>query len=420
MREVMMSENTMPAAVMAQSVPAVRAPADTGTTFAILVSLSVCHMLNDLNQSLVPALYPILKTSYQLDFAQIGLITLSFQLTASMLQPVVGMVTDRRPQPYSLPIATGCSLIGLLMLSVANSYPLILLSAALVGIGSSVFHPEASRVARMASGGRYGFAQSLFQLGGSTGSAIGPLLAAFIVLPHGQSSVAWFSLVALLAMVMLTYVGAWYNRHPAMAARRGRRVATPVAAAPLDRRKVIMAMSVILILLFSKNVYTASLSSYYIFFLIDKFHVSVQSAQLHLFVFLGAVAIGTFAGGPIGDRFGRKPVIWFSILGALPFALMLPYASLMWTGVLSVVIGLILASAFSAIIVYAQELMPGRVGMVAGMMFGFSFGLGGLGAAALGRIADVTGIEYVYQVCSFLPVIGLLTAFLPNIEAPRR
>ena len=415
-----MSENTMPAAVMAQSVPAVRAPADTGTTFAILVSLSVCHMLNDLNQSLVPALYPILKTSYQLDFAQIGLITLSFQLTASMLQPVVGMVTDRRPQPYSLPIATGCSLIGLLMLSVANSYPLILLSAALVGIGSSVFHPEASRVARMASGGRYGFAQSLFQLGGSTGSAIGPLLAAFIVLPHGQSSVAWFSLVALLAMVMLTYVGAWYNRHPAMAARRGRRVATPVAAAPLDRRKVIMAMSVILILLFSKNVYTASLSSYYIFFLIDKFHVSVQSAQLHLFVFLGAVAIGTFAGGPIGDRFGRKPVIWFSILGALPFALMLPYASLMWTGVLSVVIGLILASAFSAIIVYAQELMPGRVGMVAGMMFGFSFGLGGLGAAALGRIADVTGIEYVYQVCSFLPVIGLLTAFLPNIEAPRR
>jgi len=410
-----MSENTMPTAVMAQTTPTVRAQADTGTTFAILVSLSVCHMLNDLNQSLVPALYPILKDSYRLDFAQIGLITLAFQLTASMLQPVVGMVTDRRPQPFSLPIAMTCSLIGLLLLSVANSYGLILVSAALVGIGSSVFHPEASRVARMASGGRYGLAQSLFQLGGSTGSAIGPLLAAFIVVPRGQGSVAWFSLVALVAMTLLTYVGFWYNRHPAMAARRGRRAPPAVATSPVPRRTVIMAMTVILILLFSKNVYSASLSSYYTFYLMEKFHVTVQSAQLHLFVFLGALAAGTFAGGPIGDRFGRKPVIWFSILGALPFALMLPYASLMWTGVLSVVIGLIMASAFSAIIVYAQELLPGRVGMVAGMMFGFSFGLGGLGAAALGRIADVTGIEYVYQICSFLPVIGLLTAFLPNI-----
>jgi MFS transporter, FSR family, fosmidomycin resistance protein len=414
-----MSENTMPAAILPQAAPVVRPAVDTGATFAILVSLSVCHMLNDLNQSLVPALYPILKQSYHLDFAQIGLITLAFQLTASMLQPIVGMVTDRRPQPFSLPVAMSCSLIGLLMLSVAHSYPMILISAALVGVGSSVFHPEASRVARMASGGRYGFAQSLFQLGGSTGSAVGPLLAAFIVLPRGQGSVAWFSMLALVAMVMLSYVGTWYSRHPAMAARRGRRTPPPVATSPVPRGTVIMAMSVILILLFSKNVYTASLSSYYIFFLIEKFHVTVQSAQLHLFVFLGAVAIGTFAGGPIGDRFGRKPVIWFSIVGALPFALMLPYASLMWTGVLSVVIGLILASAFSAIIVYAQELMPGRVGMVAGMMFGFSFGLGGLGAAALGRIADVTGIEFVYQVCSFLPVIGLLTAFLPNIEVRR-
>jgi MFS transporter, FSR family, fosmidomycin resistance protein len=416
---ITMSENTMPAAAMAQSTPVVRAPADTGTTFAILVSLSVCHMLNDLNQSLVPALYPILKTSYQLDFAQIGLITLAFQLTASMLQPVVGMVTDRRPQPFSLPVAMSFSLVGLLLLSVANTYPLILVAAALVGMGSSVFHPEASRVARMASGGRYGFAQSLFQLGGSTGSAIGPLLAAFIVLPRGQSSVAWFSLIALVAMALLTYVGTWYSRHPAMAARRGRRTAPVAVASPVPRAKVIMAMTVILILLFSKNVYTASLSSYYTFYLIEKFHVTVQNAQLHLFVFLGAVAIGTFAGGPIGDRVGRKPVIWFSIVGALPFALLLPYASLMWTGVLSVMIGLILASAFSAIIVYAQELMPGRVGMVAGMMFGFSFGLGGLGAAALGRIADVTGIEYVYHVCSFLPVIGLLTAFLPNIHERR-
>src|SRR3984957_3836674 len=410
-----MSENTMPAAAMAQATPAVRAPAETGTTFAILVSLSVCNMLNNLNQSLVPALYPLLKTSYHLDFAQIGMITLASQLTASMLQPVVGLVTDRRPQPFSLPVAMSCSLVGLLLLSVANSYPLILCAAALVGVGSSVFHPEASRVARMASGGRYGFAQSLFQLGGSCGSATGPLLAAFIVLPRGQGSVGWFSLVALLAMALLTYVGAWYNRHPAMTARRGRRTPPPAATSPLPRGKVIMAMSVILILLFSKNIYTASLNSYYIFYLIEKFHVSVQNAQLHLFVFLGAVAIGTFAGGPIGDRFGRKPVIWFSILGALPFALMLPYASLMWTGVLSVVIGLILASAFSAIIVYAQELLPGRVGMVAGMMFGFSFGLGGLGAAALGRMADVTGIGFGDYFCPSLPEIGSP----PGLSLPR-
>ena len=423
-----MSENILPAnaanaanaATIAQ--PRVTAPAaDGGTTFAILVSLSFCHMLNDLNQSLVPALYPILKDSYKLDFAQIGLITLAFQLTASMLQPVVGFVTDKRPQPFSLPVAMSCSLVGLLMLSVANSYPLILLSAALVGVGSSVFHPEASRVARMASGGRYGLAQSLFQLGGSTGSAIGPLLAAFIVVPKGQGSIAWFSFVALLAMTILTYVGFWYNRHPAMAARRGRRAPPPAAtASPMGKAGLVMAMAVILTLLFSKNVYTASLSSYYMFYLIEKFHVTVQSAQLHLFVFLGAGAIGTFIGGPIGDRFGRKPVIWFSILGALPFALMLPYAGLMWTGVLTVVIAVIMASAFPAIIVYAQELMPGRVGMVAGMMFGFSFGLGGLGAAALGRIADVTGIEYVYQICSYLPVIGLLAAFLPKIDEKRR
>jgi FSR family fosmidomycin resistance protein-like MFS transporter len=376
-------------------------------------------MLNDLNQSLVPALYPILKGSYQLDFAQIGMITLAFQLTASMLQPVVGMVTDRRPRPFSLPVGMSCSLAGLLLLSVSGSYATILLSAAMVGVGSSVFHPEASRVARMASGGRYGFAQSLFQLGGSTGSAIGPLLAAFIVLPRGQSSVAWFSLVALVAMILLIYVGNWYNRHPAIAARGGRRTTPLAAASPVPRRSVIAAMTVILILLFSKNVYTASLSSYYTFYLMEKFQVTVQNAQLHLFAFLGAVAIGTFVGGPIGDRWGRKPVIWFSILGAFPFALALPYASLMWTGVLSVIIGLILASAFSAIIVYAQELMPGRVGMVAGMMFGFSFGLGGLGAAALGRIADITGIETVYRVCSFLPLIGLLTAFLPNIQETR-
>jgi FSR family fosmidomycin resistance protein-like MFS transporter len=389
---------------------------DAGTTFTILVSLSLCHFLNDMNQSLVPAIYPILKQSYRLDFGQIGLITLAFQMTASLLQPVVGMVTDKRPTPFSLPVAMGCSLLGLLMLSVASSYHMILIAAAMVGLGSSVFHPESSRVARMASGGRYGFAQSLFQLGGSSGSAIGPLLAAFVVVPRGQGSIAWFSVAALLAIFLLANVSLWYSRHPAMAARRGRRTPTAIPASPLPRGKVIGAITVILILLFSKNVYTSSLSSYYTFYLIQKFHLSIQNAQYMLFAFLGAVAAGTFAGGPIGDRIGRKPVIWFSILGAFPFALMLPYAGLVWTGILSVIIGLILASAFSAIIVYAQELLPGRIGLVAGMMFGFSFGLGGLGAAALGRIADVTGIETVYRVCSFLPLIGLLTALLPNIE----
>ena len=413
-----MSENTVAAGAPAIAVPV--AP-ETGTTFAVLVSLAACHLLNDMNQSLVPAIYPVLKQSYGLDFGQIGLITLAFQLTASMLQPVVGMVTDRRAQPFSLPIGMGSSLIGLLMLARAHSYGMILFSAALVGMGSAVFHPEASRVARMASGGRYGFAQSFFQLGGSTGSAIGPLLAAFIVVPRGQGSIAWFSAAALLAILILSQVSLWYARHPSMQQRRGRRAAVVApGAGVLSRRKVVWAIVVLLTLLFSKNVYTSSLSSYYTFYLLQKFHVSVANAQVHLFVFLGAVAAGTFAGGPIGDRFGRRPVIWFSILGAAPFALLLPYASLWWTGVLSVAIGLILASAFSAILVYAQELLPGRVGMVAGMFFGFSFGLGGLGAAALGRIADVSSIGAVYQVCSFLPLIGLLTALLPDIEKRRR
>ena len=396
--------------------PAPAVPSQTSAAMTILVSLSLCHFLNDMNQSLVPAIYPILKDSYRLDFGQIGMITLAFQMTASLLQPVVGMITDKRPQPFSLPIAMGFSLAGLLLLSVADSYPLILVAAAMVGLGSSVFHPESSRVARMASGGRYGFAQSLFQLGGSAGSAVGPLLAAFIVVPRGQGSIAWFSAAALLAMVVLSNVSAWYSRHPAMLARRGRRAPMAAPASPLPRRKVYLALAVILVLLFSKNVYTSSLSSYYTFYLIQKFDLSVPHAQYMLFAFLGAVAVGTFAGGPIGDRVGRKPVIWFSILGTFPFALMLPYAGLLWTGILSVIIGLILASAFSAIVVYAQELLPGRIGLVAGMMFGFSFGLGGLGAAALGQIADVTGIDTVYKVCSFLPLIGLMTALLPNIE----
>jgi FSR family fosmidomycin resistance protein-like MFS transporter len=413
------SENTaaaIPAAPAPLNAAISRVATDVSTTFPILISLSLCHFLNDMNQSLVPAIYPILKQSYRLDFGQIGLITLAFQLTASLLQPVVGLVTDKRPMPFSLPIAMACSLLGLLLLSIAGSYHMILIAAAMVGLGSSVFHPESSRVARMASGGRYGFAQSLFQLGGSGGSAIGPLLAAFVVVPRGQVSIAWFSAAALLAIIVLTNVSVWYSRHPAMVARRGRRAPAVMPGSQLPRTKVIGAMVVILILLFSKNVYTSSLSSYYTFYLIQKFNLSVQSAQYMLFGFLAAVAAGTFAGGPIGDRFGRKPVIWFSILGAFPFALMLPYADLTWTGILSVLIGLILASAFSAIIVYAQELLPGRIGLVAGMMFGFSFGLGGLGAAALGRIADVTGIETVYRVCSFLPLIGLLTALLPNIE----
>lgn len=382
--------------------------------FAILVSLSVCHLLNDTNQSLLSAIYPILKDSYRLDFVQIGFITLAFQVTASMLQPVVGMVTDRRPLPFWLPAGMASTLAGLLLLSVAGSYGLILLAAALIGIGSAVFHPEASRVARMASGGRYGFAQSLFQVGGSSGSALGPLLAAFVVVPHGQSSIAWFALAALLAIVLLANVSVWYRRHPSIVQPRGAR-APATARAPLPRAKTALAIAVLIALLFSKNVYTASLSSYYTFYLIQKFGLSVQDAQIHLFVFLAAVVAGTLAGGQVGDRFGRKPVIWFSILGALPFALMLPYATLFWTGVLSVVIGLILSSAFSAILVYAQDLLPGRVGLVAGIFYGFSFGLAGLGAAALGHVADLTSIETVYRACSFLPLIGLLTAFLPKL-----
>jgi FSR family fosmidomycin resistance protein-like MFS transporter len=417
-----LSENTIRAPqtiarVAAAGVTTRVGPAET-TTFAILLSLSFCHMLNDLNQSLVPAIYPILKDSYRLDFAQIGLITLAFQLTASMLQPVVGMVTDRRPMPYSLPVAMGFTLVGLLLLSVAASFGAILTAAALVGVGSSVFHPEASRVARLASGGRHGFAQSLFQVGGSTGSAIGPLLAAFIVVPRGQGSIAWFSGVALLAIVLLTNVGFWYRSRRAPA-RRGGLAQGIEALHSLSRAKVLGAIAVLVALLFSKNIYTASLSSYYTFYLIQKFHLSVPDAQVHLFVFLGAVAAGTFVGGPIGDRVGRKPVIWFSILGAAPFALLLPYASLYWTGVLTVLIGLILASAFSAILVYAQDLLPGRVGMVAGMFFGFSFGLGGLGAAALGELADRTSIYAVYHVCSFLPLIGLLAALLPDLHRRR-
>ncbi|MGE8357647.1 MAG: MFS transporter, partial [Microvirgula sp.] len=369
------------------------------------------HFLNDMIQSLILAIDPLLKSSFHLSFAQIGLITLTYQITASLLQPVVGLYTDKRPQPYSLAIGMGCTLVGLLTLAVATDYPTLLLAAALIGTGSSIFHPESSRVARMASGGRHGLAQSIFQVGGNAGSAMGPLLAAWIIIPQGQRSVAWFSAAALLAMVVLWKIGGWYRRQ-----QRTRKTAARTAPGhALSSRQVTLAVGVLLMLIFSKYFYLSSLTSYYTFYLIHKFQLSVQSAQLYLFVFLFAVAAGTLLGGPIGDRIGRKRVIWGSILGVAPFTLLLPYASLAWTGPLTFIIGFILASAFSAILVFAQELLPGKIGAVSGLFFGFAFGMGGIGAAALGRLADVYGIDTVYQLCAFLPLIGLLTAFLPDL-----
>jgi FSR family fosmidomycin resistance protein-like MFS transporter len=385
-------------------------------TFAIILSLSFCHLLNDMMQSLVPALYPILKENYALSFAQVGFITLAFQFTASMLQPVVGMYTDKYPKPYSLVAGMGFTLVGLLSLSNAHSYPVILLSAAMIGMGSSVFHPEASRMARLAAGGRYGLAQSLFQIGGNMGSACGPLLAAFVVVVRGQGSLAWFSGAALVAMVILFQVGSWYRGRLAEGASAGPKKAKKIAAPHgLSKRRVGFAVFVLVVLLFSKNVYQASLGSYYTFYLMDKFGLSIQTAQYFLFAFMFGIVIGTLLGGLIGDRVGRIPVIWFSILGALPFALMLPHANLFWTGVLAVGVAIIVASAFAAILVYAQELLPGRVGLVAGIFYGFSFGLGGLGAAGLGKIADWTSITTVYQVTPFLLCLGLLTALLPRL-----
>ena len=384
---------------------------EAGTAMAVLTAVSASHFLNDMIQSLLPAVYPLLKTSYALDFGQIGLITLVFQVTASLLQPVVGTFTDRRPTWFSLPLGMGFTLCGLLLLSQAT-YPLLLLAAALIGTGSSVFHPESSRIARMASGGRHGFAQSFFQVGGNLGSASGPLLAAFIVLPRGQGSIAWFAIVALVAIVILLQVGRWYQRHVLIKPKAA--VAAPASSLP--RRTIVVAIGVLLLLIFSKYFYLASLSTYYTFYLMERFALTAQNAQIHLFLFLGAVALGTLVGGPVGDRFGRKYVIWVSILGVLPFTLLLPHADLFWTSVLSVVIGLILSSAFSAILVYATELLPGNVGMIAGLFFGFAFGMGGLGAALLGELADARGIEYVYKVCAYLPAIGLLTVFLPNLH----
>jgi MFS transporter, FSR family, fosmidomycin resistance protein len=403
--------------------------ADSGekTVFKILLVISFCHLLNDTIQSVIPAIYPLIKNTFHLDFGQVGLIALTLQVTASILQPLVGLYTDRRPQPYSLAVGMCITLAGLLAFSLAPSYATILLAAALLGIGSAIFHPESSRVARMASGGQHGLAQSLFQSGGNAGSALGPLLAAF-VLTRGQTSVAWFSFLAFFGIVLLTNIGMWMKSHREFAAQRAAKataagMAEKVHAYPqvtLSSKKIALSMVILVALMFSKFVYLASLISYYTFYLMSKFGVSLRSAQLHLFLFLGAVAAGTIIGGPVGDRIGRKYVIWVSILGVLPFSLLLPYASLFWTSVLSVVIGLILASAFSAILVYAQELMPGRIGAVSGLFFGFAFGMGGIGAALLGKLVDLTSLNFVYHVCAFLPAIGFLTAFLPNLEPGKK
>jgi MFS transporter, FSR family, fosmidomycin resistance protein len=386
------------------------------TTFVVLGAISFCHLLNDMMQSLLPAIYPLLKGGFDLSFGQIGLLTLTYQFTASMLQPIVGLVTDKRPQAYSLPFGMGSTLIGLVVVALAGSYPMLILGAALLGVGSSIFHPESSRIARLASGGQHGLAQSLFQVGGNFGQSLGPLVAAFVIVPRGQESMAWFALVALGGMAILTILSQWY-KGTGEAHRRTRKPGADVAS-PFPASTVRRAIAVLIALIFSKYFYLASITSYYLFYLQRHFGLSTAQAQIYLFVFLASAAAGTIAGGPIGDRIGRKPVIWASILGVLPFTLALPHVGLVGTVILSMLIGLILSSAFAAIVVYAQELMPGRVGAVSGLFFGFAFGMGGIGAAVLGWLADRTSIEFVYEVCAFLPAIGLLAAFLPNIERP--
>ncbi len=386
------------------------------TVFSILITISFSHLLNDTIQSLIPSIYPIVKDSYHLSFSQIGVITLVFQLTASLFQPLIGLYTDRKPQPFSLAMGMGFTLAGLILLSYATNYAMLLVSVAIIGTGSSVFHPEASKVAYMASGGRRGLAQSIFQVGGNLGGSLGPILAAMIIVPFGQSSILWFSVLALLAIIVLVNVGKWYTHH----INKTRRKVSSVASHGLSKRKVAWSVVILLVLIFSKYFYLASITSYFTFYLMHKFNVSVQSSQMHLFLFLFAAAAGTFMGGPIGDRIGRKYVIWFSILGVAPFTLLLPYANLFWTTVLSILIGVILASAFSAILVYAQELIPGKIGMISGLFFGFAFGMGGLGSALLGILADKTSIDYVYHVCAFLPLIGIITVFLPDIGIKRR
>jgi FSR family fosmidomycin resistance protein-like MFS transporter len=387
------------------------------TIFSILISISISHLLNDTIQSLIPSIYPVVKDSFHLNFSQIGIITLVFQLTASLFQPLIGLYTDRRPQPYSLTIGMVFTLLGLILVSQARNYTMLLVSVAVIGTGSSVFHPEASKVAYMASGGRRGLAQSIFQVGGNLGGSLGPILAAMIIVPFGQSSILWFSILALIAIIVLLNVGSWYTHHM----NRVRKKATAVPKGHnLSKVKVAWSVVILLVLIFSKYFYMASITSYFTFYLIHKFNVSIQTSQVHLFLFLFAVATGTLLGGPIGDRVGRKYVIWFSILGVAPFTLMLPYANLFWTTVLSIMIGVILASAFSAILVYAQELIPGKIGMISGLFFGFAFGMGGLGSALLGMLADKTSIDYVYHVCAFLPLIGVITVFLPDIGTKRK
>ena len=378
----------------------------------ILGAVALVHLLNDLTQAMLPSIYPMLKAQFGLSFTQVGLITLVFQCTASLLQPWIGLYTDRKPMPFLLPLGMCATLVGVLLMSVAASFPALLVAAALIGVGSSTFHPEASRVARLASGGRFGFAQSLFQVGGNIGSALGPLLAAGIIVGRGQGNIAWFAALVVVAIAVLVRVSRWHRDH---LANLPRKAAAP-ALSPLSQGRVVGALAVLALLVFSKYIYMSSLTSYYTFYLIDKFGVSVASAQMYLFLFLAAVAAGTFMGGPIGDRIGRKRVIWMSILGAAPFTLMLPYVDLLWTAILSVVIGFVISSAFSAIVVFAQELMPGKVGMIAGIFFGLMFGVSGIGAAAMGHLADVAGIAYVYKLCSYLPLLGMLTVLLPKLE----
>ena len=391
-----------------------RPPQRTGASFGVLGAISTAHLINDMMQSLIIAIYPILKGEFALSFAQVGLITLTYQLTASLFQPLVGLYTDRKPLPFSLPVGMSFTLGGLVLLAWSPNFASVLAAAALVGTGSAIFHPESSRIARLASGGQHGLAQSVFQVGGNTGSALGPLVAAAVIVPHGKGSVAWFALVALVGIALLVQVSRWYAAHHVAAARR----ASKAAASVLTRGQVTAAVGVLLVLIFSKYFYIASISTFYTFYLIGKFGLSVQSAQMHLFVFLAASAAGTLVGGPVGDRIGRKPVIWGSILGVAPFALALPHVGLAWTTTFTILIGLILSSAFSAILVYAQELIPGKIGTVSGLFFGFAFGMGGLGAAALGILADVTSIDHVYRVCAFLPLLGVVAAFLPDIRKP--
>jgi len=387
----------------------------TGAVLPILLAISAGHLLNDTMQSVLLSIYPLIKDPLRLDFVHIGIITLVFQLTASVLQPMIGLQTDRHPLPFSLPFGMASTFCGMLVLSMAGGFSSVLLAAALIGVGSSIFHPEASRVARLASGGRYGFAQSLFQVGGNAGQAIGPLLVALVVIPNGQAYVAWFALAAVLGIAILSRVGVWYRDH--LAARRASG-ASISRTLPFARRKVVAGIAILIALTFSKNFYMAAFASYYNFFLMDRFVVSVQTAQIFLFVFLGSVALGTYFGGPIGDRIGRKPILWLSIVGVLPLALLLPFVNLFWTNVLAVLIGIVMASAFPAIIVYAQELLPGRVGMIAGLFFGFAFGMGGIGAVAIGWLADLRGIQFAFQLCAILPAIGLLVAFLPDLDDP--